>query len=100
MSSGPLHPDVQLGVHLSAICSRNEYTTNPEPVIDELLATAGDRADILAQEAGTWAGFQEGDVSCRPLVQALRQLPGVGPWIKIGRERRSAPPHGTRDYLR
>lgn len=48
---------MQLGIALGAICSRNRYTTDPAPMIAELLKTAGPRTDILAMEAGRWAGY-------------------------------------------
>ncbi|WP_449408808.1 hypothetical protein [Microbacterium maritypicum] len=56
-----LAPDVILTVTLDAICSRNRYTRDPGPVIAELIATAGDRTDLLAEAVGTWVGFFEDD---------------------------------------
>lgn len=45
-----------LGIRLSTICSRNRYETDTAPVIAELLEVAGGRGDVLAFEAGRWAG--------------------------------------------
>lgn len=95
MSSSPLHPDILLGIRLSAICARNEYTTDPAPVIEELLSTAGDRTDILAQEAGVWSGFNENDEFRRVLAVALWEIPGVARWVPLGRERRVAGRHAA-----
>lgn len=94
MPSRGLSPDVRLSVHLDAICSRNRYTSNPMPVIDELLATAGDRRDILTESVGTWVGYFE-DNHTRILCAALRELPHLEQWIALGRERFEAPHHST-----
>lgn len=89
-----LSPDTLLSIHLGAIMSRNRYTTNPAPVIAELLSTAGDRVGVLQEAAGTWVGFYEDDY-VRTLCDALRGISGVGPWIAVGVERRSIPDHRT-----
>lgn len=87
-------PDVLLSIHLDAICSRNRYTADPAPVIAELLATAGERRDILAESVGTWLGYFEDD-DTRTLCAALRELPGLEPWIALGQHRRSMPAPST-----
>lgn len=89
-----LSPDVMLSITLDAICSRNRYTTDPAPVIAELYATAGDRLDILTESVGTWVGFFE-DPHVTTLCTALRELPGLEPWITIGASRRAQPDHRT-----
>jgi hypothetical protein len=91
--TGPLHSDTILGVRLSAICTRHQFTTEPRAAIDELLATAGGRGDILAREVGTWAGFHEVDEECQPLVRALLGIPGARAWAGVGRARRNAGGH-------
>jgi hypothetical protein len=92
----PLHPDVALGVHLDAICSRNMYTSDPGPVVDELLRAARHRPEILAREVRTWAGFWEDDPAIRALTAALlEQIPGAAGWAHVGRERSGARTHGT-----
>jgi len=55
-----LSPETALNVHPSAICTRNQYTHDPAPVIAELRRVAGERTDILAQVAGRVAGFYDG----------------------------------------
>lgn len=95
MAREGLSPDTLLGVKLSGILARNQYTSNPDAVIDELYAAAGDRLDILAMETGTWAGFHEADEHMQTLARALWEIPGVGPWIKVGRERRNAGRHAA-----
>lgn len=89
-----LSPDVMLSITLDAICSRNRYTTDPAPVIAELYATAGTRLDILTESVGTWVGFFE-DAQIVTLCTALRELPGLEPWIAEGVRRRSLPHHST-----
>lgn len=43
----PLDLEVQLDLLLSAICGRNQYTRDPEPVLAELTAAAGDLSGLL-----------------------------------------------------
>jgi|GEM_PF-1007780 hypothetical protein len=94
----PLHPDTMLGIHLAAICSRNRYTTDPGPVIAELLETAGGRGDILAMEAGRWAGYYD-DEHTKTLVAAIvASIPGAVAWTADGVHKRDAPPHGTTGF--
>lgn len=89
-----LSPDTLLSIELGSICSRNRYTSNPAPVIAKLLATAGDRDDILQQSVGSWVGYYE-DAYTITLATALRELPGLEPWITVGQQRRSVPDHRT-----
>ena len=89
-----LSPDTMLSIHLGAICSRNRYTRDPGPVVDELLTIAGDRSDVLAEAVGSWVGYYE-DEYTRILCDALRQLPGLEPWIALGAHRRGMPDHST-----
>jgi hypothetical protein len=98
MSSGPLRPEVKLGVELSAIMSRNMYTTDPAPVIEQLHATAGARPDILAKEVGTWIGFYETDRNRAALIAALRTLPDLDEWIALGRRRADDGRHTTQGF--
>ncbi|GLJ79763.1 hypothetical protein JOF37_002896 [Microbacterium imperiale] len=90
----PLTAEMQLDVTLSAICSRNRYTTDPAAVIRELVAAAGDRVDILARVAGTWAGYFE-TRETSAIVTALRGIPGADRWVAEGRRRRGIPTHGA-----
>lgn len=92
-----LHPDVMLGVKLSATIARGKYD-DPEPTIEELYRLAGDRTDILAKETGTWAGWHDGERDTQRMVDALKTIPGIVPWYKVGQQRRNAPRHGTHDY--
>lgn len=99
MASRPLDPDTLLGVTLSAICSRNRYTHDPGPVLDELRAAAGDRNDILAEGAGRWSGFYDSEHT-HTLAAALLEIPGATEWVQLGRERRAAGTHGTQGHAR
>ena len=98
MSHGPLNADRLLGVKLSAIMSRNRYTTDPGPVLDELRKLAGERTDILAMEAGTWVGFYETEKYGAVLIKALRTLPDLEPWIAVGRQRFNDGRHTTQGF--
>ncbi|MCK2024076.1 hypothetical protein KZC52_14145 [Microbacterium sp. kSW2-24] len=98
MPSAGLSPTVKLSVTLDAICSRNRYTSDPGPVLDELRATAGDRVDVLAEAVGTWLGFFEDEYTAT-LCTALRTLPDVAPWIALGQFRRSLPDPSTPEIL-
>lgn len=89
-----LSPAVKLSVTLDAICSRNRYTRDPEPVLDELRAAAGDRTDVLAEAVGTWVGYFEDDNNAT-LCTALRTLPDLEQWIALGRFRRGMRAHST-----
>lgn len=94
----PLHPGTLLGIALAAICSRNRYTTDPAPVIAEMLDTVGGRGDILAMEAGRWAGYYD-DEHTKTLVAAIvAGIPGAAAWTADGVRRRDAPPHGTTGF--
>lgn len=90
----PLAPDTRLDVQLSAICSRNQYTRDPGPVIAELTAAARGRDDILAQTAGMWAGYFDA-AETRVLATALQEIPGAEQWVVEGRRRRGIPRHGA-----
>ncbi|CAD5141187.1 conserved protein of unknown function [Microbacterium sp. Nx66] len=94
MPSRGLSAGVKLSVELDAICSRNRYTTDPAPVLNELRATAGERTDVLAEAVGTWVGYFEGEYTAT-LCAALRTLPGLEPWIAVGQHRRSLPDPST-----
>lgn len=94
MPSHGLSPTIMLSVHLDAICARNRYTADPAPVVAELVARAGDRTDVLAEAVGSWVGYFDSEHT-RILCTALRGLPGVEPWIAVGKYRRSLPAHRT-----
>lgn len=89
-----LSPDTMLSIELGSICSRNCYTSDPRPVIAELLAAAGDRVEILQQSVGSWIGYYE-DAYTITLTTALLELPGLEPWIAVGASRRAQPDHRT-----
>lgn len=93
-----LSPAVKLSVELDAICSRNRYTSDPQPVIDELRATSGNRTDVLAEAVGTWVGYFE-DEYTQTLCTALRALPGLEEWIALGQFRRAQPDPSTPEIL-
>lgn len=89
-----LSPDTLLSIHLGAIMSRARYTSDPAPVIAELLEAAGDRVEVLREAVGTWIGFYEDDYT-RALCDGLRSIPGVEAWIVEGARRRAVPNHRT-----
>lgn len=96
--SRPLHPDTLLGIRLSTICSRNRYEIDTAPVIAELLEAAGDRGDVLAMEAGKWAGYYDDEHTAALVAAIVAEIPGAAEWAPVGRERRSAPAHGTTGF--
>lgn len=93
-----LHPDVQLGVALGAICGRNRYTADPGPVIAELRERAGVRTDVLAMEAGKWAGYYDDEHTAVLVAAILADIPGTAPWAEVGRAQRARPRHGTTGF--
>lgn len=90
----PLTARTHLDIILSAVCSRNRYTTHPGPVIDELRRIAAEHTDVLAEVAGSWVGYYESPAT-RALCDALRAIPGSIDWVEEGRRRRSLAPHKT-----
>ncbi|UGS28356.1 hypothetical protein K8F61_09465 [Microbacterium resistens] len=100
MNDRTLSPDTRLGIKVSAIMSRNKYTDDPGPVIDELYQVAGDRPDILADEIGLWVGFYE-DEDTRTLAAALCALPlDLADGIALGQQRRNEEYLGTASFTR
>lgn len=92
-----LPPRVLLDIELSAYCSRHRYTVDAAPVIEQLRALAGAHQDVLAEVAGSWAGYY-GSAETRVLATALAAVPGAERWVAVGRERRGAAVHGTRGF--
>lgn len=83
--------------------SRNQYTSDPAPVIAALIATAGDRTDILAAEVGRWIGFYDDGEYTHGLAEGLRVAFAhldLQPHIELGQQRRNAGTHGTQGYAR
>ncbi|WP_136057222.1 hypothetical protein [Microbacterium sp. K24] len=99
MPSHGLSAETRLSIKLDNICSRNRYTTDPASVVAELHAAAGARTDILTESVGTWLGYFEDDYT-RVLCDSLRQLPGLEPWIALGRRRRATGAHSTAQFWR
>jgi hypothetical protein len=91
---GRLSKATLLDIRLSAICTRNQYTHDPGPVIDELRQVAGSHTDILAMVAGTWAGYYRNPHTSE-LADALLQVEGATDWVELGIKRRGAEPHKT-----
>lgn len=102
MPSGPLSPDVALGIKIGTVMSRNQFATDPlviAAVVDELYETAVGRIDLLTEEVGLWVGFYETDPWTGALVARLRELPlPMEDAIALGRHRRAAPMHGTSGF--
>lgn len=94
----PLHSDTLLGITLGATCSRNRYTTDPGPVIAELLDIAAKRGDVLAMEAGRWAAYYDDEHTAALTAAILSAIPGAVGWTAEGARRRAAPAHGTTGF--
>ena len=87
-------------VHLSAIMGRHQFTSTPGPVIDELIAVAGGRDDILLPEVSRWVGFYEDQFTAR-LAAALRdRFELLDEHVQLGRTRRDTPPHSSQSFHR
>lgn len=89
-----------LNVHLSAICTRNQYTQDPAPVIAELRAVAGDWVDILAEVAGRVSGFYDGEHTHALCAALVAEIEGAEAWVALGRQRRGERAHGTAGFAR
>ncbi|WP_300265733.1 hypothetical protein, partial [Microbacterium sp.] len=55
--------------------------------IAELRELADGHDDVLAETAGTWAGYHSDGPHEAHLVAALRALPGAEAWVEEGRRR-------------
>lgn len=98
MARSTLHPLVQLGVELSAMCGRDKYSTDPAvhaAAVDELRQHAGVHVDVLHEEVGRWVGFYSDDYTKMRAAALLDAFPGCVPHIKVGVERRGAGGHKT-----
>jgi hypothetical protein len=61
----------------------------------ELRALAGTEVELLAEVAGTCAGYYK-SAQTAPLCDALAaEIEGAGAWVQVGRERRSRGNHGA-----
>lgn len=90
-----LPSDTLLDIRLSVICSQHRYDKDPRSAVDELLAAAGHRTDILAKVAGTWSGYHGFDEHTRTLAEALRGIPGAEQWVPVGQYRHGIPNNGA-----
>ncbi|CAH0138248.1 hypothetical protein [Microbacterium foliorum] len=62
--------------------------------MEQLLTTAGARVEVLREAIGSWIGFYE-DAYTITLATALRELPGLEPWIAEGTVRLAQADHHT-----
>lgn len=100
MPSRRLSPRVALDVAMSAVLTRNIRTGDPEPVIAELRALAGDDHELVREVAGLFIGYYR-DTYSEALCDALvAQIDGLGPWIELGRRRRARGVHGGPEQRR
>ncbi|MFF7683883.1 hypothetical protein ACFZA2_14115 [Microbacterium sp. NPDC007973] len=94
MPSRRLTPRVALDVAMSSVLTRNIRTGDPEPVIAELRALAGEDVDLLREVCGLAVGYYRDGYSA-VLCDALEaQIDGLGSWIELGRSRRARGVHG------
>lgn len=82
-----LDDDTRLEIALSAAITRHQYTRDPSALLAELRTLSGPRIDILAEVAGSWAGYHEHDPDTQTVVAALLGVPGAGRWVQAGRDR-------------
>lgn len=95
MPSRRLSPRTMLDVALSAAISRSLLTRDPDPVIAELRALAGDDVELLAQVAGGCAGWYEAPQTAVMCAALVDQIAGAASWAQAARERRSQSVHGA-----
>lgn len=79
---------------MSAVVTRNLRTNNPAPVLDELRRLAGDDHELLAEVAGLAIGYYRDSYSDALCDLLEREVEGVEPWVRIGRDRRFRGVHG------
>lgn len=90
-----LDPRTQLGVQLSAICSRHRFDPDPTNAITELRTAARQHTDLLAEECGIWAGFYR-EPHTRVLADALvEHIEGAAAWVDVGQRRRGTVHSGS-----
>lgn len=95
----PLDPDVALSVRLDALCSRDRYTTDPGPVIDEIARLTVDQDRVRDETVGVWAAFFRDDYTYRLCDALLDAFPGARAYVHIGISRRGGI-HSTGDFAR
>jgi hypothetical protein len=95
MPSRRLSPRTALDVALSATITKNLLATDPGPVIVELRAMAGPEVELLAEVAGTCAGYYEGEHRMALCAALAAEVEGASLWVQVGRERRSKGIHGA-----
>jgi hypothetical protein len=89
---------VQLGVEISAMCSRDKFSTDPAvhaSAVEEIRRHAGVHTDVLHEEVGRWVGFYGDEYTRMRAAALLDAFPGCVPHIALGIERRGAGGHGT-----
>lgn len=82
-----------LDVALSATVTRNLLTNDPGLVLDELRALAGADVDLLAEVAGTCAGYYDSPHTHALCAALADETNGAAQWAEVGRERRSRGVH-------
>lgn len=93
----PLDPDVALSVRLDAICSRNRYTADPGPVIDEIAQLTVGRERVRDETVGVWAAFFRDEYTYRLCDVLLPAFPGARAYEHVGIRRRGGI-HSTGDF--
>lgn len=93
-----MRSELLLDIHLSALCHRHQYTSDPDSAINELREAAGRRGDILAATAGHWIGYYD-HPSRNALISAMRrEFPECERWIDAGHAQRATLAHSAGDY--
>ena len=80
--------------------TRNMRTHDPQPVLAELLAMAGEDQELLAEVSGLFVGYYRDGYSEALCDALMAQIDGLAPWIKLGRERRNRGVHGGPEQRR
>jgi hypothetical protein len=93
--SGVSPAEAHLRITLASCCKRHALDTDPAAALAELREIAGDRTDLLAEEAGRWAGLNEGNAEMAVLVDAIKALPGTERGVQAGRQALAWRPHSA-----
>lgn len=83
-------------IQVAGILSRNQYTRNPEPVVDEV-AELGP-AEKVSWSVGAWIGYYD-HPDRATLIDALRRrFPDAAQHEHIGQASRAKPIHSNIEY--
>lgn len=87
MADTALDPDTALEIRISTTINKHQYATDTDTAMAAIWKASEGRTDLLAKIAGIRIGYATPHPAEQPLLDALREIPGVAEWIPIGRSR-------------